>query len=247
MYRAKLNKAPLKEVVFELFWDLKPLPNNTNMILGDPQFELALGVFASKVAEKGFVKAKALNNTNVKINYKAAYQFWVSEMKWPVIQIGPGIMTVNDVATSYQWKSSFLPNIKMACEAVTQSYAGGMTPLSIRLQYINSKTFTKGEDPMEFVESQLMSNVQSPIKKGKRINLNIVQQFEQDDKSILNVIIKTNKTNANEEQELVWSIGVEKALGTGVDIFQVLESAHSLASSTFVEMINPDLYATYNK
>lgn len=89
-----LANKPLVEAVFELRWALK----KNGPLTSDPGFQLFQGRYYDRIKET-FPFAKSLPAAEVPeamTGHTVRQQFRASEEGWPVTQIGPGILTVNE-------------------------------------------------------------------------------------------------------------------------------------------------------
>jgi uncharacterized protein (TIGR04255 family) len=111
-----LDKKPLAEAIFELRWALQPTPfvqtsgqsiaqTGSAPPLSDPGFKILVGVFYNSVS-KLYPYSQDLPVAQIPENltpYVVRHQFRASPGGWPVIQLGPGVLTVNDTK-GYSWK-----------------------------------------------------------------------------------------------------------------------------------------------
>lgn len=244
MSRAKLKKAPLKEVIFELFWELSTIP--PNVIPTDSQYELALGSFAEKIKAKGFPVRKRTLPEGLKIYPKPEYQFWKGELTWPVIQLGPGMLTVNDTDKNYSWEKNFKANIDLAIVTLIDSYEALPKFNRIKLQYINAVEYAG--DAEDFIREKMLTDV---VRKnniaGKTKGLQILQLFEQEDGVVLTINIQTGLNKPNNKPAIIWTLTVEaqRELDSQA-ISSWLDRAHNLTSNTFVSMLEQSFYASFD-
>lgn len=106
----KLLNAPLQEVIFEIRWDLNiNLASNREF---DEGFAIALGTLATLLKNDfPHVVRKIPDDFPADLlNYSTIYQFWKGENIWPVLQLGPGIFTVNDTDKKVLLEGYLFPN-----------------------------------------------------------------------------------------------------------------------------------------
>ena len=136
-----LPNKPLAEAIFEVRWALS---QQSGPMAVDPGFQLLLGRYYDRI-RKTFPTAIALPASTVPENMTAhtvRQQFRKGKDKWPLTQIGPGILTVNDVA-GYKWET-FRPLLKEALAALFDAYPTDVAPLrpvQALLRYINVIAF----------------------------------------------------------------------------------------------------------
>src|SRR5680860_743084 len=115
MSRKNLKNKPLVEAILEVKWEL---PTQTAQgIEADPHYRLLLGRFSERV-EKGYSFHESLPTTQIPdamVSYMTQHRFRTSEAGWPLLQIGPGLMTVNETA-GYTWA-----NFKDRCEEAVRN------------------------------------------------------------------------------------------------------------------------------
>jgi uncharacterized protein (TIGR04255 family) len=242
----KLKDAPLKEAIFELFWQ-SPLDNTGFPI--DRGFDLAQGKFAIHIADRFPYHKRILpQNSAIKVYGQPIHQFWKGNVEWPVVQLGQGILTVNDTDKNYEWNDTYRPNIHKALDILLLSYSEPLNFNKISLKYIDSVDIDYDTDLSKFIsvnlQTALVNNYKPP---GKLIGLNLNQVFAVDGSDVhLNIQTATNNLNA--KQAIVWITTVIK-VGTlsKTDILTWIDQAHSITSNLFVEMLNPQFYASFNK
>lgn len=187
---------------------------------------------------------------NIKIYPKPIHQYWKAELTWPVVQFGPGILTLNDTEKNYIWEDNFRPNIETALESLLQSYKREMPFNKISLRYIDSIDLPDGGiEPKEFIGENFQTSINNQFSvPGKLSGLNIHQIYSLADGTNISINIQTAKNTVNKKNAIVWITGAEKS-GTGFrkdDITEWVDKSHKILSETFVKMLNPDFYAKFD-
>ena len=107
MVRRNLKNKPLVEAILEVKWRV-PAPAAADLavasISGDPHYRLLLGRFSERV-QKEYPSYEPLPTAQVPdglISHVAQHRFRTHDGGWPLIQIGHGLMTVNDTE-AYTW------------------------------------------------------------------------------------------------------------------------------------------------
>lgn len=246
MSRKKLKNAPLREAIFDLFWDS---PVDKSGIKLDKEFELSQGKFQINVSDKFPVHKRIFpQGTSIKVYGVPLHQFWKGDVQWPVIQLGPGVLTVNETDKNYDWEKTFRPNIFFAMEALRKSYDICPELNRVSLKYIDSVDIHESENLGEFLKKNLLTEIENRYKvPGTLSGLNLNQVFDVDDSKV-SVNIQTAVNNITRSKAIVWVTSVirtgkisEKELALWID------KAHGFASSLFVDMLNPDFYAYFDK
>lgn len=241
----KLKNAPLKEVSFELFW--KVSANETRMP-HDPGYQFALGRFHQAI--KGdFAVRKRILPPGVVMYPKAEFQFWTRERVWPVVQFGPGVLTVNDTEGTYTW-DDYRNKIIKVVRALIESYDSQLKFDVCRLQYLDAiDLLTPGVN----VEEHIAKNHQTSINTkydlpGSFKGLSITQTRLLPDDSTLKVDIKTARNTLKNVPSIVWTTSIERRKQVNEEeLLSWLDRAHSVASDTFVKMLKPEFYELLDK
>lgn len=245
MSSAKLKNAPLKEVVFELYWEC----NTNNGMQVDTGFDLAQGKFADKLMNDFPVHRKIVpDGIPLKIFGAPLHQYWAGELKWPVIQHGQGMIAVNEVEDGYEWKT-FEPLIIKAITLLTESYAEPLKFKRVRLQYIDAWDLDDGINAEDFVTQNLQTQVTNSYQlPGDLSNFNIQQTFKLSDSSLMSLNISDGINNQNQKQSVIWTTIVEKKAPMLIDeIKKWIVTAHTASSEMFKKMLNTEFYASLDK
>lgn len=242
---SKLQKAPLVEVVFELRWDIK-----TKSDLDDFQY-LYGDLFAN--LKDDFPNRERL--TPLEIPYDAlrnipVFRFTKNNNQYPLLQIGPGVITINTLNEYYVWED-FRESIHNLINILKEIYPKFQT-LKIKpaLIYIDFLKFdSKQISGYDFVNDNLNISVSSNIlndiqTKISSININTNYQVESD---FMSVRINEGKTdNSNDGIIIQTKVNGKEQSYDNQTLKDWLESAHSLSSKAFKSLIKEDLYKTFN-
>lgn len=181
----ELPNKPLVEAIFELRWNIKQGPDPTTG--SDPGFQILLGRFYDKVSHSfpEIVNLPAAQIPEEMVAFTVRQQFRTAPNQWPVVQLGPGIMTVNE--TQGYTSDGFKACVQRCVGALFESYPANLAelrPRQLSLRYVNAVPYDKqpGEvlnflrenlhtdiviDPLLYEESA--GGVQPPI--GLNLNL----------------------------------------------------------------------------
>jgi uncharacterized protein (TIGR04255 family) len=240
---AKLPKAPLQEVIFELYWDMDY--NELGVPL-DPRFEIAQGVFAGLI-EKDFPFRKRTVPEGFPVNIypKTIHQFWKADKSWPVVQIGPGIIAVNDTDKNYHWDKSFFPLIKYSCEQLFKAYKNEIYFNKISIRYIDAVEIND-KNPLDFINSNFKVEVKSSFEiSGLLTGANISQVFRLADDSQLSIVISNGLKN-NGSAAMIWQSQIQKEQTFTLDeVFDWTHSSHKVLSDLFKKVITPEFYGSF--
>jgi uncharacterized protein (TIGR04255 family) len=100
----KLENNPLMEAWLEIRWQLEP--TEVPRFKRDPTFAFALGVFYESVKDS-FGYKEPLNASRAPddiLPHVVRYRFRPAEASWPLLQLGPGVATIN-FTDPYTWDS----------------------------------------------------------------------------------------------------------------------------------------------
>ncbi len=247
MSEAKLKNAPLKEVVFELFWEC---PISNEGIQQDYGFDLAQGRFADKLKNQ-FPTHKKLIPDNAKLRVFGAplHQYWKGELIWPVVQHGRGMIAVNETEKNYKWKDSFENLVFETVKKIIESYDRKLSFNKVKLQYIDAVDVDQ-ESPYEFMSTKLQTSINTKYQNpGELTGMNIQQTFKILDDSLMTINIANGINNQNGKSSVIWTTSVERKSKSMQyeDIKAWTIQAHNETSKTFKNMLNKDYYASLDK
>jgi len=249
MENRKLPKAPLEEVIFELKWELQP--DKTGKQLVDDQYSFALGKFHSKIEEEfPFHQEKIPSDIPAQLlSYKTVHQFWKSNNEWPVIQIGPGILTINETEKNYEWYSKFHPLIKLVVNHLINSY-NNINFKAVSLRYIDvvkaeNYNFQNWE---AFVKENINFNFDNKFDtKGQLKRFQFDQFFNLNELGELNVNL-SNGLNNKKEQIFIWQTALSNGGNlTPSELFEWVIKAHECNSGIFKDICKKEFYGSFSK
>jgi len=239
---AKLPNAPLQEVIFELLWEMD---YDERGIPVDHDFDFAQGVFAELLSNNFKYKKRTIPEDVPFTMYpKTIHQFWKNENEWPVVQLGPGIMVVNEIEKNYSW-AKFYILLNNIIEILLKSYKKEMRFVAVSLKYIDAVE-TGNVSIIDFINENFNISVKNHFsQKTNLVNININETFEVDGVGNLNVLISSGKS-PNNEPSIIWQSNVfsRNTYATN-DIIGWLDKAHIVASNHFKEITKEKLYATF--
>jgi len=252
-----LASKPLVEAIFELRWALK----STGSLESDPGFSLFQGRYWDRIKED-YPFALQLPVAAVPEHMTAhtvRHQFRRGEKEWPVTQIGPGILTVNDTA-DYRWET-FLPQLEKAIAALYEGYPTEQSPLKptqASLRYINVIDYdpNSSEVPLlRFLKDSLHTTIiPEPLLFDENINpeapnglsLNLAYQVES-----RNALASTTFAlgQANNKPALIFEIHVQTIPNNvpqnPADFSSWVTGAHDIVDKWFFALVRGELLETY--
>ncbi len=251
MSRKYLKNKPLIEAIFELRWELKEISQGIKV---DPHYKILVGSLYSKLKEEYpyHEPLPASSLPDDMAGYVIQHRFRKGENEWPLIQIGPGILTVNDTA-GYIWED-FEKKVLVAVASLFESYP---EPESIKinsllLRYIDAVEFNYQSDNIfKFLSNHMKTGIElyPDLFNGTGVE-SVPSSFDwrfsfpclKPDGIIHLRFIKGKKENAD---GLIWETMVqstgEQALQMSDKIQQWLNDAHDLTDDWFFKLIKGEL------
>ncbi len=156
-----LLQPPLLESVFELRWELEQDPQSGR--LRDPSYPMMYGRLYEKFKnELPFIEDLPSTQIHPEANpFVVRHRIRKEKEGWPLIQIGPGILTINETK-NYSW-TPYRSLIARTVEAVGELFPKGTFGLNFikcELRYVNGIPFDpKEENPLSFLSNKLHTKI----------------------------------------------------------------------------------------
>jgi len=166
MGRKILKNKPLVEAIFELRWKLQePAPG----MKIDPHYKILIGRIYDRVKDEYPFHEQLPTATmpDEIAGYVVQHRFRKDKDKWPLIQIGSGIITLNDTE-GYVWED-FENRLYHMVDVLFDAYPDVKNNLKINgslLRYIDSVHFNYTEN-----------NIFSFLKKNLKISVDIYEKL----------------------------------------------------------------------
>jgi uncharacterized protein (TIGR04255 family) len=162
---------PLVEAIFELRWKLvQPDPRRPPEV--DKNYKLAVGALFSKLHDDYPVHEQLPSSAlpDEISAYVVQHRFRTSGAGWPLIQVGQGILTVNDVP-GYTWEL-FQPRVEAAVKILLDVYremAGELPVSTLVLRYANAVEFDfEKQNALGFLRENMGLGVDLPVDLKSR-------------------------------------------------------------------------------
>lgn len=149
-----LKNKPLVEAILEIRWALQGQPN----MQVDPHYKILLGRLFDRLSSE-YKKHQSLPTASIPdemAGYMVQHQFRVRENDWPLVQVGPGIITLNETS-AYTW-NDFAPRARQVVSELYTAYPDrdSLRINSLVLRYINAIEFDyEKEDLVEFLHEKM--------------------------------------------------------------------------------------------
>ncbi len=247
-----LNNKPLVETIFEVRWELQePAPG----IKTDPYYKILIGRLYDKVKDR-YPFYESLPTATIPdeiAGYVVQYRFRKGKDEWPLIQIGPGVVTLNNTE-EYTW-NDFKERINELLDGLYSVYPDSKSNLKISgllLRYINAIDFDyEKENLVKFLEDQLKVKiqVQESLFKETDVNnssINIDLRFAFPSKKPKGALhLRFARGKKKNKDALIWETIVQSANqdipGDEAQIKKWVDDAHELTDKWFFKMIDGEL------
>jgi len=246
----ELKNKPLIEAILELRWALQ---GNEQGPKTDPHFKILLGLLYNKISSE-YPELEQLPTASIPEEIFGSgiqHRFRVKEDSWPLIQVGPGILTVNSTE-DYIWKD-FHPRAIVAVEKLFEAHPklSDLTITNLILRYIDAIEFDYSDsDAFKYIEESLKVKFQLPqnlFEKG--INQKPSSFSWQTSHQCINpkgmITIRFASGQKNGVPAIIWETIVESA---NIDLPEMpggfanwIDSAHNITDDWFFKLIEGEL------
>jgi len=156
MEKIILKNKPLVEAIFEYRWELVPGPEGMKVF---PHYDVLIGSLYEKI-KNDYPFHQDLLSANIPssmVEYIPQHRFRKGKNEHPLVQLGPGILTVND-AVGYVWED-FKPRIVKTIQALFDAYPDdkrSLEPSRLDLRYIDAIKFDfENENILDFLRKNM--------------------------------------------------------------------------------------------
>lgn len=169
MQRIILKNKPLVEAIFEVRWELQELSSGIRV---DPHYKILIGRIYDRVKDE-YPFHEQLSTASVPdeiAGYVVQHRFRKDQDQWPLIQIGSGILTLNDTE-GYVWED-FEKRILYMLDILFEAYPDAENNLEIKgllLRYIDAVNFDHEGD-----------NIFNFLKENLKLTVNIYEKLFED-------------------------------------------------------------------
>lgn len=248
----KLTHPPLVEAILEVRWQLQ---EQTPGIAIDPKYKLLVGRLYDRLSS-GYPFHEPLPTASMPdemLGYVVQHRFRSAEGAWPLIQVGPGLLTLNDTR-DYTWKTFEIKSQQLV-DALYSAYPDAPSSLqvsSLQLRYIDAIPFDfERADVLRFLADELKITLAfapnlfgdmpvNPTPKG----LNAMFEFSTDNPvGTLRIRLARGRRHDSDAVilEMVLISEGADAPAMPASFATWLDAAHTVIHDTFFEMIKGDL------
>jgi uncharacterized protein (TIGR04255 family) len=263
----KLESSPLLEAWFEFRWQLQP--GDIPQLQTDPDFPYALGVFYKSIQDT-FQHREKLDISEAPPDFfphRVRYRFREKEDTWPLLQLGPGVATVN-FTEPYTW-DLFKEKVLYLRSKLLYAYGEDVLKTqSVALRYRNGVALEySSSNLLAFFEHNLNTSIGLPnhvpgpaSSQSWPIGANINLTFELLEPRGVGALVfrtahRTQKETESDpkarEEMLLWQLEVisqsddAPALGKEEEFTLWLASAHAVIHDWFFSLIKGPLLDRY--
>ncbi|MBK5190418.1 MAG: TIGR04255 family protein [Methanosarcinales archaeon] len=252
MIRKILKNKPLVEAIFELRWKLQePSPG----MRVDPHYKILIGRTYDRVKDKYPFHEQLPTATmpDEIAGYVVQHRFRKAEDEWPLIQIGPGVITLNDTE-GYVWET-FRERISQVLDTLFDAYPEAEKNLNIHgllLRYIDVIDFDyENDDIFTFLKDKMKMNIElheqlfegtgvSKMPSGFDLRFSFPSTNPEGA-----IHLRFARGKRKDENALIWETQVQSignAAPTSKDkIYTWIDSAHELTDDWFFKIIEGEL------
>lgn len=252
MSRKDLKNKPLVEAILEVRWNLPA--SKPPVMEADQHYQLLLGRFSERIQAE-FPHHEPLPTVQIPatlVAYMPQHRFRHAENGWPLIQLGPGIMTVNET-DGYTW-SNFEPRCINAVAQLFDAYPVKQKPSikELALRYIDAvEVDFATENIFDFLREKMKIHIALPenlfatagVKKAPS-SFQWQTSFSQEVPGGL-ATLRFAVGERKGRPSLIWEILVQTRgdqLAGFPDTFSAwLKKAHDLTDDWFFKLIEGDL------
>ena len=259
MQSAPLKHPPLVEAILEAKWQLKE--GGPQGLLHDPSYSLLVGRLHARI-EKVYPCHELLPAAIIPDEltpYQVKHRFRVAENRWPLVQVGPGVVTFNETQ-NYDTYAAFHPKAVALIRDLYEAYPepGGPRINALLLRYIDAVQYDYHQDS---VWDFLREKMHVPVALPERFFCGVEVENQPSrfvwESSFSCAVPKGTATlrfatgNRQGGPAIIW----EQMLRTdGEDMVQMpdefpswLDSAHAVTEDWFLKIIEGDLMQEFNR
>lgn len=251
----RLPNNPLIEAIFEFRWLLQK--DTSKNIEYDENYNFLIGLFYNRIKDI-FPYRENLPSSQMPaeiIPYVPQYRFSKKEKTWPLVQLGPGILTVNDT-DSYAWENNFEDLCCKAIQNIYKCYPGtnNLNLKGLTLRYINALKIDN-VDILEYMHNLLKLKINFPQSLFETTEIHSIPNslstvfsfpISKPEGIVMYKFAKGKKDNSD---ALIWEISIiskdAEKINLPTEIGKWLSDAHSIAEKSFFAFSEGELYRSF--
>jgi len=246
-----LKNNPLVEAIFELRWELRGSIPGTRI---EPTYKILIGSIYDKVKDEYpyYEQLPTATIPDEVVRYIVQHRFRKDKDKWPLIQIGPGIITLNDTE-GYVWED-FKKRIENVIDVLFEVYPQAESNLEINrllLRYIDAVDFDYAkQNAFDFLKKLKVNiEIDKMLFEGSGVS-NLPYDFDIKFSFSIDafdgiLLLRFLRGRRKETDVFIWETNVQsinKNVYKSKDqIMDWVNNAHELTHSWFFKMIDGEL------
>jgi|ERR1700735_2088367 len=249
MRPTNLSHKPLVETILEFKWRPRLVGEGPTI---DADFRLFLGKLYELIIKEypafevlGTAAAPEQLTPNL-----VQYRFRKSAGGWPLVQIGSGVLTLNETA-NYSWKG-FEERANQMFDILFKHYPSKLAPVSIELRYINAVGFDfEKVNAFSYLAEKFRISISLPPNLFEKSEISALpkafglQAAFRSKSPVGDVHLRLARANANNKDALVWETivhsGEQDLPHLPEQFMDWLSAAHKLAEDWFFKLIEGQL------
>lgn len=262
MERIILTNKPLVEAIFELRWELQELEQRNiikqDTVKVDRNYKILIGAIYERF-KKVYPFHEQLPAATIPDEiaaYMVQHRFRKAEGQWPLIQLGPGIITLNDTE-SYVWED-FENRISELIEKLFDAYPepDKLKIDSLQLRYIDAQALDfEKENAIKFLKENMKLKVEiydtlfnNTGVEQKPSGLDLRFAFMSSKPKGM-IHLRFARAKVKNEDALMWETNFitskEYAPKSKDEIIKWADEAHNLTRDWFFKIIDGELLRRY--
>lgn len=256
--------APLVEVIAEVRWQLLPIASLPGAEI-DPHFERGHSKVGAALAKHGFTHSERIVPSDVPYEFlagKPIFRYRRAPDLWPLVQLGPGIMTVN-ITPPYEGWGDFRGIIETAVHVVNDIFGFGLEFSKIKsceVRYIDAFTARHGmNDPSAFLADDLSMPASPPpgvldnLKlEGASVLPNVKFRFPVKDREHDTIVLHAAHGKRDGKEAIIYDLRMQHAVPEGTvksatEVLTWMDEAHDRLHIAFEETVSDKLRERFGK
>ena len=241
-----LPNKPLVEAIFEFRWQITREE-------GDPHYPLFVGRLYDRVQSEypfheplpsALIPLPAVTNI-------VQHRFRAKKDRWPLVQVGPGIVTVNDTE-GYIWQD-FGQRAKVLTKAIYEAYPEPqeLRVANLNLRYLDAFELESNQNMLDYLSEKLKSTVSLPSQlfadtavSSFPKTFNMMAAFATE-KPKGNIVVRFGSGKHDDKPALIMELAVRSEssdIPNMPEEFEAwVETAHKLTDDWFFKFIEGEL------
>lgn len=249
-----LPSKPLVEVILEVRWGAEGQP--------DPAYPLIVGRLYERLqGDYPAIEPLQIEQAGVPAEmtiHQVRHRFRRTKGGWPLIQVGPGVITLNETE-SYRWRDFRERALRvLPCLYESHPSPDSLNITSLLLRYVNAIAFDySSADALAFLAEKMRvslsfvpSSREQNIVSGPPTSLGLHAVFPaMNPRGSIILLVGTGKHRG--KNALVWEIHFRSVAGEVSSLPNAfpewLEAAHDTVERWFLEMVKGELLERFSK